>query len=165
MIDGDEVDRQAQLLRGTLDMCLLALLSQQPAHGYGLVQRVGEAGFPSVGYGTIYPLLTRMRRLGLVTQDVQDSPHGPARKVYGVTEAGRERLTAWTTQWNEFIDKVDRVVTVDAPATARMQAKATVAETRTQAEATLAEARTQAEATRAEARTQAEATPAEMRSQ
>src|SRR5690242_15974053 len=103
MIEGEDADRQAQLLRGALDMCLLALLSHQPAHGYGLVQRVGEAGFPSVGYGTIYPLLTRMRRLGLVSQEVQESPHGPARKVYDVTAAGRERLAAWTAQWNNFV--------------------------------------------------------------
>jgi PadR family transcriptional regulator PadR len=110
MIEGVEADRQAQLLRGALDMCLLAMLAEQPAHGYELVQRVGEVGFPSVGYGTVYPLLTRMRRLGLVAQEVQDSPHGPARKVYAVTDAGRERLAAWSGQWHEFVDVVGRVL-------------------------------------------------------
>ncbi|WP_213007810.1 PadR family transcriptional regulator [Paractinoplanes toevensis] len=121
MIDGGEADRQAQLLRGALDMCLLALLSERPAHGYELVQRVGEAGFPSVGYGTIYPLLTRMRRLGLVAQEVQDSPHGPARKVYAVSDAGHARLTDWTAQWNEFVDVVGSVLAGGVPSEARSQ--------------------------------------------
>jgi len=121
MIDGGDADRQAQLLRGALDMCLLALLARLPAHGYELVQRVGEAGFPSVGYGTIYPLLTRMRRLGLVEQDVQEGPHGPARKVYAVTDAGRARLEAWTAQWHEFVGVVGQVVAGGLPSEARSQ--------------------------------------------
>ena len=121
MIEGGDADRQAQLLRGALDMCLLALLSEQPAHGYELVQRVGQAGFPSVGYGTIYPLLTRMRRLELVAQEVQESPHGPARKVYAVTDAGRERLAGWTTQWNEFVHVVGDVLAGGVPSETRSQ--------------------------------------------
>jgi PadR family transcriptional regulator, regulatory protein PadR len=121
MIAGGDADRQAQLLRGALDMCLLALLSEQPAHGYELVQRVGQAGFPSVSYGTIYPLLTRMRRLDLVTQQIQDSPHGPARKVYAVTDAGRERLADWTAQWNEFVHVVGRVLAGGVPSQARSE--------------------------------------------
>ncbi|MET3425181.1 PadR family transcriptional regulator PadR [Actinoplanes tereljensis] len=121
MIAGEDPDRQAQLLRGALDMCLLALLSEQPAHGYELVQRVGVAGFPSVGYGTIYPLLTRMRRLGLVAQEVQNSPAGPDRKVYAVTEAGRARLADWTAQWNGFVDVVGRVLAGGVPSETRSQ--------------------------------------------
>ena len=121
MIDGGDADRQAQLLRGALDMCLLALLSEQPAHGYELVQRAGEAGFPSVGYGTIYPLLTRMRRLDLVAQQIQDSPHGPARKVYVVTDAGHARLADWTAQWHEFVHVVGRVLAGGVPSEARSQ--------------------------------------------
>jgi PadR family transcriptional regulator PadR len=110
MIEGADADRQAQLLRGALDMCLLALLAERPAHGYELVQRVGEVGFPSVGYGTIYPLLTRMRRLDLVVQEVRDSPSGPDRKVYTVTEAGLERLGDWSGQWHDFVGVVGRVL-------------------------------------------------------
>jgi PadR family transcriptional regulator PadR len=121
MIEGGDADRQAQLLRGALDMCLLALLAEVPAHGYELVQRVGDAGFPSVGYGTIYPLLTRMRRLGLVEQEVQESPHGPARKVYAVTEAGRERLRVWAAQWHEFVGVVGQVLAGGVPGEARSQ--------------------------------------------
>ena len=109
-------ERQSQLLRGVLDMCLLALLGAQPSHGYELVQRIGAAGFPSVGYGTIYPLLTRMRRLGLLTQEEQAGPHGPARKVYALTPTGRTRLHAWNDQWHDFTATVARLSPRTGPA-------------------------------------------------
>ncbi|MGI8535732.1 MAG: PadR family transcriptional regulator [Mycobacteriales bacterium] len=54
-----EPDRQAQLLRGALDMCLLTLLSEQPTDAYDLVVRFEERGLSGVGYGTIYPLVGR----------------------------------------------------------------------------------------------------------
>ena len=109
MIEAD-ADRQTQLLRGVLDMCLLALLASEPAHGYELVRRMEAAGFGAVSYGTIYPLLTRMRRLGLVADEQQDSPSGPPRKVYALTTAGRGRLGAWQEQWAGFVATVGGVL-------------------------------------------------------
>jgi PadR family transcriptional regulator, regulatory protein PadR len=100
-------ERQTQLLRGALDMCLLALLAAEPAHGYEVVRRLDAAGFEGVGYGTVYPLLTRMRRLGLVADRIQSSPTGPARKVYSLTDAGHARLRTWRRQWTQFVDTVN----------------------------------------------------------
>lgn len=108
-------DRQTQLLRGVLDMCLLALLAREPAHGYELVHRFDAAGLQAVGYGTIYPLLTRMRRLGLVVDELQPSPTGPARKVYALTDAGHARLRAWRGQWTHFVDTVNTTLTDSVP--------------------------------------------------
>ncbi|GAA1890838.1 PadR family transcriptional regulator [Asanoa iriomotensis] len=102
-----ESDRHTQLLRGALDMCMLALLAKEPAHGYELVRRLDEAGLDAGGYGTVYPLLTRMRRLGLVVDELQDSPSGPRRKVYAVTPAGHQRLAAWRQQWQRFVTTVN----------------------------------------------------------
>jgi PadR family transcriptional regulator PadR len=106
----EDGDRQTQLLRGSLDMCLLALLAKEPAHGYELVRRVETAGFEAVGYGTIYPLLTRMRRLGLVADETQASPSGPPRKVHALTDSGRSRLDAWRLQWTHFVDVVNAIL-------------------------------------------------------
>ena len=103
-------DRQTQLLRGALDMCLLALLAREPAHGYELVRRLEASGLDAVGYGTVYPLLTRMRRLGLVADEMQASPTGPPRKVYALTDAGRSRLDAWHQQWTHFVDVVTAIL-------------------------------------------------------
>ena len=116
MIDpGPEAtERRTQLLRGVLDMSMLALLDQAPAHGYELVRRLNAAGFHTVGYGTVYPLLTRMRRLGLVTNELHASPTGPDRKVYGLTEAGHQALAGWTEQWTQFVEMINTTL---APAT------------------------------------------------
>jgi PadR family transcriptional regulator len=107
MVVGDTEDRQTQLLRGVLDMCLLALLAKEPAHGYELVRRLDTAGIEGVGYGTVYPLLTRLRRLGLVADELEASPSGPARKVYALTPSGRTRLRTWSRQWTDFVGVVD----------------------------------------------------------
>lgn len=103
-------DRQTQLLRGALDMCMLALLAKNPAHGYELVRRLNAAGLEAVGYGTVYPLLTRMRRLGLVADALEDSPTGPPRKVYALTPEGQRNLIAWTRQWTKFIETVNATI-------------------------------------------------------
>jgi len=111
MTPADDGDRQTQLLRGALDMCMLALLAKEPAYGYELVRRLDEAGLDAGGYGTVYPLLTRMRRLGLLSDEVHSSPSGPRRKVYAITPAGRERLRSWQAQWQKFVETVNATLT------------------------------------------------------
>ena len=105
-------ERQAQLLRGCLDMCLLALLAGEPAHGYELVRRLDTAGFGTVSYGTVYPLITRLHRLGLIANALQPSPSGPPRKIYRLTEAGHDRLHAWREQWDQFAGVVNATLAV-----------------------------------------------------
>ncbi|WBB82025.1 PadR family transcriptional regulator [Micromonospora sp. WMMD882] len=111
----DSAERQAQLLRGCLDMCLLALLAAEPAHGYELVHRLDTAGFGPVSYGTVYPLITRLHRLGLVANARQPSPNGPPRKVYRLTDTGHDRLRAWRAQWFQFAGVVNGTLAARPP--------------------------------------------------
>jgi PadR family transcriptional regulator PadR len=113
----EATERRTQLLRGVLDMCMLALLDQAPAHGYELVRRLNAAGFDTVGYGTAYPLLTRMRRLGLVADELHASPSGPDRKVYALTESGRQALASWTAEWTRFVEMTNATLTSIASST------------------------------------------------
>lgn len=92
-------ERQTQLLRGALDMCLLALLAEAPTHAYDLVVRLEERGVPGVSYGTIYPLVARLRRLSLLHENVEPSTSGPPRKVFHLSSQGREALSDWVEQW------------------------------------------------------------------
>ncbi|MDW5328583.1 PadR family transcriptional regulator [Plantactinospora sp. KLBMP9567] len=110
-------DRRSQLLRGVLDMCMLALLAGAPTHGYELVRRLNAAGLEAVGYGTVYPLLARMGRLGLVAVELQDSPSGPARKVYRLTPQGRQALHGWAGQWAGLVDMINATLAGLAPST------------------------------------------------
>lgn len=100
-------ERRTQLLRGTLDTCLLALLAQRPTHAYDLVVRLEEQGLSGVGYGTVYPLMGRRRRQGLVTERLESSPSGPPRKVCEVSPAGHRALGQWARLWLETASTIN----------------------------------------------------------
>jgi PadR family transcriptional regulator PadR len=107
---GPAGQRDSDLLRGVLDLCVLAVLDIKPAHAYEVVERLRATGFDTVGYGTIYPLVTRLRHQGLVEQVSVASPIGPARKILAVTAAGREAMSAWRTRWEESTAAAARVM-------------------------------------------------------
>lgn len=109
-VEGDAAERETLLLRGSLDMCVLALLDREPQHAYGVVRRLREHGFVQTGYGTVYPLVTRLRRAGLVAQRAESGRGGPARLVLSLTPAGRKALRRWTAQWHESVARVSAVL-------------------------------------------------------
>ena len=94
--------RRSLLLRGVLDMCVLALLRQEPDHVYGLVGRLADGGLPNVSFGSLYPLVTRMRQQGLLDDTVVPSPVGPPRTVVSLTDQGRAALKRWSEQWRSM---------------------------------------------------------------
>ena len=87
-------------------MCLLALLSREPSHAYGAVQRLQEHGFAQTSYGTVYPLVSRLRRQGLLAQEIEPSAGGPARHVLTVTPQGHKTLDDWVAQWRGVTDRI-----------------------------------------------------------
>lgn len=108
VLDGE--GRGSQLLRGVLDMCLLALICEEPSYGYEMVRKLEERGLQLVGEGSIYPLLSRLQRHGLIEAYAMPSTEGPARKYYRATAAGRTTLDSWLADWQTFARGVDRVV-------------------------------------------------------
>ena len=78
-----------QLRKGVLENCVLALLRDQPRYGYELVQELARVDGMLTTEGTIYPLLLRLHRDGLVQTERRDSSDGPPRKYYRLTPAGR----------------------------------------------------------------------------
>src|SRR3954465_4491026 len=94
-----DADRRTQLLRGVLDTCLLALLSRTPTHAYDLVVLLERHGIQGVGYGTVYPLMGRLRRQGLGEGRAGPRPAGPPRKGFSLPTAGRAALAEWAEQW------------------------------------------------------------------
>lgn len=100
----------AQMRRGTLEYCVLALLRDEERYGFDLVRALGEADGMVTSEGTIYPLLTRLRRDGLITSTWAESPSGPPRRYYRVTAKGRAALEGFTEEWRRFRDAVDRLL-------------------------------------------------------
>ena len=111
MIEGSaRHDRTSQLLKGVLDMCLLSIIRVEPSYGYELVRKLASQGLSLVSEGSIYPLLSRLQRGGLVDGYLVQSHEGPARKYYRITDTGRETLSVWADEWRSFRDGVDEVL-------------------------------------------------------
>lgn len=100
----------AQLRRGTLQFCVLALLADEERYGFDLVRALGEVDGMVTSEGTIYPLLSRLRREGLVETTWRESTSGPPRRYYRLTGEGRAALGSFTTEWKTFRDAVDHFV-------------------------------------------------------
>jgi PadR family transcriptional regulator PadR len=99
-----------QMRRGTLQYCVLALLAKEERYGFDLVRALAEADGMVTSEGTIYPLLSRLRRDGLVESTWQESPSGPPRRYYRLTESGRAALEGFKREWDRFRDAVDHFV-------------------------------------------------------
>ena len=100
----------AQMRRGTLQYCVLSLLADEERYGFDLVRGLAERDGMETSEGTIYPLLSRLRRDGLVESTWQESPSGPPRRYYHLTTAGRAALEAFRLEWRRFRDAVDHFV-------------------------------------------------------
>ncbi len=102
--------RRSQLLRGVLDLCLLAVIEEEPAYGYEMTKRLRARGLSIVGEGSIYPVLGRLERDRLVQTHRAVSEGGPPRKYYRTSAAGRRALVAGVAEWRVTRDAVDAVL-------------------------------------------------------
>ena len=99
-----------QLLKGTLDAAVLAVISEEDGYGYDVVRRLREAGLEEVGDASVYGTLRRLFGSGALTSYVVASEEGPHRKYYGLTPAGRAALANARKAWDEFAHVMDRLL-------------------------------------------------------
>ena len=100
----------SQLRRGTIEYCVLAVLADGAEYAFELVRQLSAVDGLVTSEGTIYPLLSRLRRDGLVTTTWHESPSGPPRRYYQLTSEGGRALALFTTEWDRFTDAVDRLL-------------------------------------------------------
>lgn len=103
-------EHRSQLLKGVLDMCLLALVADRPTYGYEMARQLEGRGLHLASEGSIYPLLARLQRQGLLEGYLVESAGGPARKYYRLAPAGAEALRIWVADWKEVATGVNRVI-------------------------------------------------------
>jgi PadR family transcriptional regulator, regulatory protein PadR len=96
-----------------LEVCLLLLLNQETGHGYGLMERLQDFGFSAevLNIGTLYRTLRNMEKSLSVTSHWVDTGHGPRRRMYKITDAGREELSRWVTVLRERKSRIELVIT------------------------------------------------------
>jgi PadR family transcriptional regulator PadR len=110
MVPGSTDKMLAQMRRGAIEYCVLALLREQDRYGLELARTLSEADGLVTSEGTVYPLLTRLRREGLIDATWEESPHGPPRRYYRITREGRAVLKVFCTQWERFRTTVDMIL-------------------------------------------------------
>lgn len=113
---------EIQLKKGVLGLCVLALLAREDSYAYEIASRLSDA--IDMGEGTIYPLMRRMQADGWVETYLVESPAGPSRKYYRLTDAGRRALEDQSREWRRFAEAVESLITDTArpvPATTDTQ--------------------------------------------
>jgi PadR family transcriptional regulator PadR len=93
---------EIQLRKGSLELAILAALWQGPLYGLEILRTLESGSEIVVVEGTVYPLLTRLRSLGLVESEWVESDSGHPRKYYRLTESGRQRAIAMAQIWSRF---------------------------------------------------------------
>ena len=117
----------SQIRRGTLELCVLALIAEKPRYGYDLVSALerweplgvsdGRAAQPlATTEGTVYPLLRRLQREGKVEASWRESAAGPPRKYYQLTPQGRDLLGRMMADWAELSEAVRETLSIEEEA-------------------------------------------------
>jgi len=97
-----------QLKKGTLELCVLSLLSRADRYGFELVGAISSE--IKISEGTIYPLLKRIKDEGFVSTYLQESSEGPPRKYYRITTAGQTQLHALQTEWRAIVAGIEKIL-------------------------------------------------------
>lgn len=98
-----------EMLKGTLEGIVLAILSRRPAYGYEITAWLREQGFADLAEGTVYALLVRVERNGLVDVEKVPSEKGPPRKVYSLNARGRDYLDEFWKTWAFLAERLEHL--------------------------------------------------------
>ena len=103
--------QMTEMLKGTLEGIVLAILSMQAAYGYEITARLREQGFTDIAEGTVYALLVRIEQRGLVDVEKVPSDKGPPRKVYTLNAQGRDYLDEFWRTWGFLTERLEQLNT------------------------------------------------------
>jgi PadR family transcriptional regulator PadR len=101
--------QMTEMLKGTLEGIVLAVLAASPAYGYEVTVRLREQGFSDLVEGTVYALLIRIEQRGFVDVQKVPSEKGPPRKVYSLNALGREQLDEFWRSWSFLAERLDQL--------------------------------------------------------
>ncbi len=103
--------QMTEMLKGTLEGIVLAILAGQSAYGYEITAWLRDRGFSDIAEGTVYALLVRIEQRGLVDVEKVPSEKGPPRKVYSLNAHGRDYLDEFWRTWSFLADRLEQLHT------------------------------------------------------
>ena len=117
-VNGNPIDT-SQLLKGVLDLAVLAVLAENDSYGYDVLRRLRESGLDAVGDASVYGTLRRLFQAGVLKSYVVPSDAGPHRKYYGLNDRGRSALDQSTKTWGSFTRALDHLLDRRSTASAK----------------------------------------------
>lgn len=99
----------SQMLKGMLEGCVLKIISEHETYGYEISETLKSYGFGNISEGTIYPMLLRMQKNGLISAEYKSSPVGPRRKYFSITEQGMTEIETFYQNFSELESAVLRL--------------------------------------------------------
>lgn len=103
------LENLTELLKGVLEGCVLEIISRRETYGYEITRRLNELGFKDVVEGTVYTILIRLEKGGLVEISKKPSDMGPPRKFYTLNDAGRDELRRFWEKWGFVVSKLSQL--------------------------------------------------------
>lgn len=103
---------KAQMLKGLLEGCILKVISAEETYGYKITEALNLYGFTDLNEGSVYPVLMRLEKNGLVSSESKKSPKGPRRKYFNITPEGTAFLHDFNTLWQDISKTVNQILEV-----------------------------------------------------
>lgn len=103
------MEKTTEMLKGLLEGSVLQIISRDTTYGYDITQRLNKLGFKDIAEGTVYTILVRLEKNGLLVSEKQPSEVGPPRKFYKLTEAGKIELHSFWSRWDFVSSKINEV--------------------------------------------------------
>jgi PadR family transcriptional regulator PadR len=100
---------KAQMRKGVLELCILSILLEGDAYPTEIIEKLKDTKLVVVE-GTLYPLLTRLKNINLLTYRWEESSSGPPRKYYKLTESGERYLNELQQSWKELVEAVNKTI-------------------------------------------------------
>lgn len=104
----NEDNVKVQMRKGILEYCILAILSREDSYAPKIIAELKEAQMIVVE-GTLYPILTRLKNAGLLSYRWEESPQGPPRKYYILTDTGHQQLKMLDEAWDEMVAQIHSI--------------------------------------------------------
>ena len=106
-LENNLMKNKAQMRRGVLELCVLSIISEEEAYPTDIIKKLEKSELIVV-QGTLYPLLTRLKNAGLLNYNWKESPSGPPRKYYKITDSGKGFLNSLLDTWNTLVSAVNQ---------------------------------------------------------
>jgi PadR family transcriptional regulator PadR len=107
---GGYLANTTQILKGLLEGCVLKIVSGHETYGYEICEKLTAYGFQEISEGSVYPILIRLEKKKLLYSVMKESPLGPMRKYYYLTEEGIKELEEFVSSWTEIKKNIDNVL-------------------------------------------------------